>query len=110
MGEVKRTGGNATPAHRGRVQAQGGGTQRSVSWAQSAAPTEADGHRMLDELYKQLTTREQNEREDSFRLAHNFVDSAADNGGVDAPVSKSFPRRRTIRVDIEVHAGKAFVR
>lgn len=97
------------PPHRGRVQAQGGGTEQSVSWAQDLPPTTTDGHRMLDKLYNQLTASEQRDRDDAFRLAHNFVDAAGAKGGVDAPVSKSFPRGQTIRVDIEVNKGRAFV-
>ena len=64
---------------------------------------------MLDELYDQLAASEQRDRDEAFRLAHHFVDAAGSKGGVDAPVSKSFPRKQAIRVDIEVNKGRAFV-
>jgi hypothetical protein len=64
---------------------------------------------MLVDLHSMLTAREQLERDDSFALAHAFVTRAAAKGGVDAPVSKSFPKRRNVRVDIEVIKGRAFM-
>lgn len=96
-----------TPQHRGRVQAQGDGIEQSVSWSISS-PTAVDGHRMFRELYAMLTPAEQRAREDAFILAHQFIARSASKGGVDAPVSKSFPKGRTVRVDIEVIKGKAF--
>lgn len=99
----------APPAHRGRVQAQGGGTEKSVPWAQAAPPSAADGRRMLDELHALLTPAEQRAREEAFALARDFIDRAAAKGGVDAPVARSFPRGRVVRVDIEVNKGHAFV-
>lgn len=97
--------------HRGRVQAQGGGTEESVPWAQSSPPTASDGHRMLEELAARLTPAELQARQDGFAQAHDFINRAAQAGGV-GPVKKSFPRkpvRGGIRVDIEVQKGMAFV-
>jgi hypothetical protein len=67
---------------------------------------------MIDTLKEKLTPPEQQHREEAFGQAHVFVQRAEAKGGVDAPVSKSFPhtpRRDQRRVDIEVHAGTAFV-
>src|SRR5207249_11132287 len=97
--------------HRGGVQAQGGGTEKSVPWAQNAPPTASDGQRMLDELAAQLTDAELQARQDAFAQAHEFISRAAQAGGV-GPVKKSFPRkalRGGIRVDIEVQEGIAFI-
>ena len=74
-------------------------------------PTQADGHRFLDELYAKLTPAEQRHREEAFEAAHLQVDRAAAVGGM--PFSKkSFPkpaRSDGRRVDIEVQKGVAFV-
>src|SRR6266852_2267443 len=97
--------------HRGRVQAQGGGTEKSVPWAQSTPPTANDGQRMLDELAAQLTDTELQERQDAFAQAREFINRAAQAGGV-GPMKKSFPRKAVrggIRVDIEVQKGIAFI-
>src|SRR5262249_5922511 len=93
--------------HRGRVQAQGGGTQKSVPWAQSSPPTASDGQRLLD----QLTDAELRTRQAEFAQARGFIDRAAKAGGV-GPVKKSFPLKAVrggIRVDIEVQKEIAFV-
>src|SRR5262245_4883808 len=97
--------------HRGRVQAQGGGTEKSVARAQSTPPTASDGQRMLDELAGQLTDAELRARQSAVAQAREFINRAAQAGGV-GPVKKSFPLkplRGGIRVDIEVQKGKAFV-
>lgn len=97
--------------HRGRVQAQGPGVEESVPWAQATPPTVADGHRMLDELRAKLSRTEQEHREVAFEQAHQFVDRVGRSGGT-GHTSKSFPQRSRPdhrRVDIEVHAGLAFV-
>jgi hypothetical protein len=97
--------------HRGRVQAQGGGTEKSVPWAQSTPPTASDGQRMLDELAAQLTDAELQARQDAFAQAREFIERSAQAGGV-GPVKKSFPRkpvRGGIRVDIEVQKGLALI-
>ena len=97
--------------HRGRVQAQGGGTEKSVSWAHDEPPTASDGQRMLDQLAAQLSPAELQARQDAFAQAREFINRAAQAGGI-GPIKKSFPRkpvRGGIRVDIEVQKGIAFV-
>jgi hypothetical protein len=101
-----------SPPHRGRVQAQGCGTEESVAWADDAPPTESEVLAMLDELEQKLSPAEQQERASAFREAREFVRRSARAGGITAPVSKSFPRKPLkggIRVDFEVIAGQACV-
>jgi hypothetical protein len=65
---------------------------------------------MLDYLAAQLTDAELQVRQDAFAQAREFVNRAAQAGGI-GPVKKSFPRkplRGGIRVDIEVQKGIAF--
>jgi hypothetical protein len=105
------------PPNRGRVEAQGGGVQESVPWAQREPPTVLKGHEMLDRLRDLLLPAEQRFRVDAFEEARQFMTTAslAVSGGVYAQprkVSKSFPRkprRDHRRVDIVVEKGCAFV-
>jgi hypothetical protein len=46
------------PVHRGRIQAQGGGTEKSESWAQATPPTLSEIMRLIDRLEAQLTPKE----------------------------------------------------
>jgi len=98
--------------HRGRVQAQGGGVEESVPWAQDQPPTAREGHEMLNALEVRLTARESACRAEAFRQAHEYIDRAARVGGSHAPDRKSYPappRKDQRRVDIEVLKGIAFV-
>jgi hypothetical protein len=97
------------PPHRGRVQAQGGGTEKSVAWSQDSPPTVDDLLRMLDELEAMLTPAERRVREKGFEQARSFLQDTASAKGLDAPTRKSRPIpkvRGGVRVDIEVIAGK----
>lgn len=102
-------------AHRGRVQAQGGGVEESVAWARKEPPTVDDGHSFLVDLHGLLTRSEQYLREEAFERAHAYVDQAGAAGGAwatNGPIKKSFPpvpRTGQRRVDIEVQKGGAFV-
>ena len=95
--------------HRGRIQAQGGGTEASEKWAQDEPLTKADGLTLLDKLKRRLTKAERQARKDQFADARRFIENV--EGGVDAPLGKTFlnRKRRPIRVDIEVLAGTAFL-
>lgn len=94
--------------HRGRIQAQGGGTEKSVSWAQDEPLTKADGLQLLSDLKDQLTEKELKLREKQLKDAERFINNAK---GVDAPTMVNFQDYKTkdIRVDIEVKGGIAFV-
>jgi hypothetical protein len=97
--------------HRGRVQAQGGGTEKSEAWAQREPPTENDMLRICNRLEARLTVPEKKARAEAFSELRRFIHSAAKGGGVSAPVRKSFLNRgsKDIRVDLEVIKGKACV-
>lgn len=102
---------SADPEHRGRIQAQGGGIEKSVAWAQDAAPTQSEMLRFCDDLEAQLSDKEKNDRAISLGQLRRFINSAAQGGGVAAPISKSWLNRgsRDIRIDLEVIKGMACV-
>lgn len=97
--------------HRGRIQAQGGDTEKSVSWSQDEPLSKADGLRLLNELESQLTKKENQERERSLTNAQRFIENV--QGGIDAVEKRSFygakGKGSGIRIDIEVLGGVAFV-
>ena len=89
-----------------RIQAQGGGLERSIVLQN---PTAAQGLAALATLQATLTPRQQEERAGSFAKAARFIENAPKGGGVISP-GKSFPAgpRTDIRVDVEVLRGQAF--
>lgn len=93
--------------HRGRIQAQGGGTEKSVSWAQDEPLKKEDGLRLLNELQDQLTDKEYKLREKQLQAAERYINNA---NGLDAFKSKSFrnTKEEGVRIDIEINAGTAF--
>ena len=64
------------PDHRGRIQAQGAGTEKSVAWARSTPPTRAEGLKMVDELESLLTPAEKETRKDALAKAREFINRA----------------------------------
>lgn len=66
---------------------------------------------LCDALETKLTDREKNDRAQPLAQLRRFIRSAAQGGGVSAPVSKSWLKRasRDIRIDLEVVKGKACV-
>lgn len=64
-----------------------------------------------DDLENQLSAREKKDRKEPLAQVRRFVRAAAKGGGVSAPVSKSFLKRgsKDIRVDLEVITGQACV-
>ena len=104
---------NRQKPHRGRIQAQGQGTEKSVAWAKQVPPTQSEGQKMVDQLEMQLTPKERRDREEALEKARQFIDRAATAGGISAPSRQTFPRQQHnqlgIRVDIEVIAGQAFI-
>ena len=97
--------------HRGRVQAQGGGTEKSEPWAQNIPPGESEMLRKCDSLNGQLTPSEARDRAEPLQHLRTFIGKAARRGGVSAPLKKSFLKigSRDIRVDLEVIKGMACV-
>ncbi|CAM3067355.1 hypothetical protein COSO111634_00590 [Corallococcus soli] len=96
--------------HRGRIQAQGGGLEKSVPWMQCLPPPAAQGVAWAGAVYAMLTKREKEERATAFAQLTRWV-LARPPAGVSAVVKMSFPKpalRGGIRMDVEVLAGKAF--
>ena len=97
--------------NRGRIQAQGGGFEESISWSSENPPTVFDGFSFLDDLIDLLPHSEKVIREKEIEKARNFIQNSSLKGGIDAPVSKTFrvSGSKNSRIDIEVIKGKAFV-
>lgn len=101
------------PRHRGRVQAQGGKTEESVTWARDTPPTKAEILHFIDLLEKKLKPPEKQERTVDFADLRAFIDTVppCGIGAHPKPFKKSFSQRGSdgIRVDIEVQKGLACV-
>ena len=97
--------------NRGRIQAQGGGIDKSEPWAQGTPPTVEQGLELLDALKGQLSVKEFQAREQAFRRAERFIINAGQGGGV-GPPGQSFLEQGTkdIRIDIDIFSGTAFER
>ncbi|MGH7172350.1 MAG: hypothetical protein ACRELG_18900 [Gemmataceae bacterium] len=111
MADAPKSPESSDPQHRGRIQAQGGGTEQSVPWARHTPPTESAMLKMCDDLEVKLSEREKNDRAQPLAQLRRFIRSAAQGGGVSAPVSKSWLKRgsKDIRIDLEVVKGMACV-
>lgn len=111
MADAPKSQEGIDPRHRGRIQAQGGGTEQSVPWARDTPPTKSELLKMCDDLEAKLSEREKNDRADALAQLRRFIRSAAQGGGVSAPVSKSWLKRgsRDVRIDLEVVKGMAGV-
>ena len=99
------------PPHRGRIQAQGGGIEKSVSWSRETPPTETEMMELVHKLELQLSRSERLERHVGFEQLRRFIRRAAKEGGTSIVPSRSFPPRpkRGVRVDIEILTGMAAV-
>ena len=98
--------------HRGRIQAQGGGTEKSVKWAQDDPLTMADAVVLMEQLKSKLTPAESKARHQAFAEAYEYVRRAHRAGGVGALQKKTFPgalATNAPRVDIEITSGIAFM-
>lgn len=97
--------------HRGRFQAQGNGTEKSVAWKKIIPITKDEGNNSLNALKNKLTPAELSIRIKCFNIANKFI-SRVPSGGVMATIKHPcvpFPPYRDVRVDIEVLAGIAFI-
>lgn len=100
-----------SPSHRGRVQAQGHGTEKSQSWAQDHPPTKTDILELLQRLWESLTSEEQEARQTCYEAARQYVQQAPTTG-IDAQHIRSFRNRRKrggVRIDLEIRIGKACI-
>lgn len=95
--------------HRGRIQAQGEGVEKSVSWSQDEPLTKEEGLSLLERLIKMLTRKEYEVREKPLEEAKRYIQQV--EGGADAIKKKSFRNRKSkdARIDIEILSGTAFV-
>ncbi|MEL7421713.1 MAG: hypothetical protein AAFN81_01925 [Bacteroidota bacterium] len=95
--------------HRGRIQAQGDGLEKSESWSQDDPLTKEEGLSLLKRLWNSLTKKEKEAREKPYNDATRYIENV--DRGLDATVKKTFRNRKTkdVRIDIEVLAGRAFL-
>ncbi|MCY1223120.1 hypothetical protein D9M68_183320 [compost metagenome] len=97
--------------NRGRIQAQGNGTEKSESWTLNTIHYKYMGIDSVDILEGKLTNPELNLRRDALNKCRNRILSTPAQG-VSAQMKKSYYddfRSRHIRIDIEVNAGIAFM-
>jgi hypothetical protein len=98
--------------NRGRIQAQGGGTEKSDAWAIETDHCKSMGIDSVDNLEERLDNVEYRIRESALQKCRRAILNAP-NCGISAPMKKSYPadRRRdsSIRIDIEINSGIAFM-
>jgi hypothetical protein len=97
--------------NRGRIQAQGDGTEKSESWAVNTCHHKHMGITSVDNLQTQLTNQELNLRTNALKKCRNRI-LTSPSYGVSAQMKKSYyddVTNRRVRVDIEVNAGVAFI-
>ena len=111
MADAPESQETSDPQHRGRIQAQGGSTEQSVTWARDTPPTESEMLKMCDDLEVKLSEREKNDRAQALAQLRRFLRSAAQGGGMAAPISKTWLKRgsKDVRIDLEVIKGMACV-
>ena len=114
MADDSKSQDSGDPQHRGRIQAQGSGTEKSVPWARDSAPSESEMLSFCDELEGRLTEREKRDREQPLTELREYIRRVAKFGGISAnprPHKKSFLKRgaKDIRVDLEVQKGMACI-
>ncbi len=103
--------GKTAAPHRGRIQAQGGGVEKSVSWSRQTPPTESEMMAMVAQLESKLTPAERREREKAFEQLREYIHRAVAKNGTGIIRTKRFPfnAARGIRLDLEVLKGTAAV-
>ena len=97
--------------NRGRIQAQGDGTEKSSSWAINGDFTKTMGLNKIDELEQQLSRAELSKRDNALKQAKHRIRTSP-TYGISAVMKKSYYndfRHREIRIDIEVNHGISFV-
>jgi hypothetical protein len=95
--------------HRGRIQAQVSGVEKSVSWSRQTPPSESEMIAMVRQLQAKLTPAEQQARERAFIDLREYIRRAAKKDGTGIIRSKRFPFDAVggIRLDLEVLKGTA---
>jgi hypothetical protein len=85
--------------------------QKNRRHGHNSAPTENEVLAICDRLERRLTRSEKETRTEALAALRRFIKAAAAAGGLNAPVSKSFLKRgsKDIRVDLELIKGRACV-
>lgn len=97
--------------NRGRIQAQGNGTEKSEPWATLSDITKDIGINKVTNLEQQLTPAELSQRQIALQQVRNRINTTP-YCGISALYKKSYWndfRQRQIRIDIEVLNGIAFI-
>ena len=97
--------------NRGRIQAQGGGTEKSAAWHDVENFTKVKGLERVDNLENQLTPAEHNLRIQALAKARNRIINCP-HIGLSAISKKSYYddfARKDIRIDVEVIHGIGFM-
>jgi len=90
MAAAKRRKKKASEAeHRGRIRAQSGGIEKSVSWSRKTPPTESEMMAMVWQLEAKLTPSERNARRKGFEQLRKFITKTATVGGSGVLPSRS---------------------
>jgi Domain of unknown function (DUF4157) len=98
--------------HRGRIQVQGGGLEKSFPWARPAPMTKAEAQAGMEALRLTLSRRELQVRSEAFASAKKFIDSTLHT--CPPQISRTFQNKAIRqsggeeRVDIEIRTGIAF--
>ncbi|GLY29100.1 RHS repeat-associated core domain-containing protein [Kineosporia sp. NBRC 101731] len=87
-----------------RVQAQGGGLEKSVVLSKTTPVTVEEALEAMKNLKGQLSKKELKERAEFFARAEKWIRNAPKGGGV-SPMGKTFNLHTPIRVDIEILRG-----
>ena len=92
-----------------RVQAQGGGLEKSVPINLKRPVTAAEAIAALHQLKASLSKADLNKRDEAFQKAEVWIRRVAAGGGIGPIGSKSFHNRQfegtDIRVDVEIIRG-----
>jgi hypothetical protein len=102
-------GGSGEQRYVVRLQAQGSGLQKSVTFNQPTPVTRTAAVQGLSELEKQLTSREYKARDVALRKAETWINNVATSGGSGPPGKSGFTnpgvRGKVARIDVEILAG-----
>jgi len=97
--------------NRGRIQAQGGGIEKSSAWTTNNVFTKSMGIERVNDLDSQLSVAERNLRDVALDKSRQRINSCGPNG-IPATMKKSFYndyKNKKIRIDVEVRGGVAFI-
>jgi hypothetical protein len=101
------------PKHRGRIQVQGGGVEKSRKWTQDAPRARSQGQQDLASLKEELSRTQLRDRVHAFERAANFIDVTTYTAPPDLHRTfqnpEVFARKGSERVDVEILEGTAFV-